>query len=149
MIRSFDGGFLERVMNDPSVLPSISRGKPVLMGHVLEDTNNVFLSNDYGGFLFLKHSPGVYDLHTQFLPEGRGAAVLIAGRDAAWYMFTETDCEILRTYALKSNRAASLMALRAGFIKTGESETYDGEEATLYAMTIKQWARNLCQQPSH
>jgi len=144
---SKDAAFLNRVANDPSVFPWISLGlKPPLdLTALLEDEHNIFLANEFGGFLFIAKPDYVYDVHTQFLPEGRGRTALAAAREAAFHMFTKTDAMRIDTTVALANRAADRLTRMMGFSKWGETEV-NGTPSNYYVLTLKEWARGLtCQ----
>ena len=143
MIRpSRDAAFLNRVVNDPSVLPHVNLGLTgqLDMTPLVEDQRNVFLANEWGGFLFIDKGEFVYEVHTQFLPEGRGKSAVRAARDAADYMFTMTDALRIDTYVQFDNPAAEWLSRATGFKKWGEVE-YCGQPCNYYVLTLKNWAR--------
>ena len=146
--RSFDGEFLNRVVNDPAVLPYVSLGlvETLDMRPFVADERNYFLANEWGGFLLLNEGDGVYDLHSQFLPQGRGIAVLQAAADAQRFMFTETDCMAVKTFCPQGNPAAKALARRGGFTKIGPVEIL-GIAGDMYILTRHDW-RAVCPQPS-
>lgn len=111
---------------------------------VLAKESNVFLANEYGGFLFVRLKAGRYEVHTQFLPEGRGNSLALA-REAAWHMFTQTDCLEIETYAPKENEAAWRLTVSMGF-RPIRSKKVNGRVCTVFLLNIKTWARSLCQQ---
>lgn len=77
---------------------------------VVSDPRNFLLENAYGGFLLVCVLPGVYEVHTQFLPQGRGKRAFSACVEAMEYMFTRTDCLRLITKAREDNEAAKALA---------------------------------------
>ena len=141
---SRDAAFLNRVVNHPAVHPWVSMG---LKGDLditalVEDPRNVFLANEWGGFLLIAKGDYVYELHTQFLPEGRGKSAYAAGREGCAYMFTKTDCLRIDTYIQLDNPAAERYARVVGFKKWGETELH-GHPCYYYVLTLKEWARRL------
>ena len=148
---SKDAEFLNRVVNHPSVLPYVSLGfkGPLDMTALVEDPANVFLANEWGGFLLIAKPDFVYELHTQFLPEGRGKDAYQAGRDGCDYMFTRTDCLRIDTYIQKAHAATERYARVVGFRRWGETEI-NGHSCYYYVLTLKEWARklDLCQSQS-
>lgn len=147
MIRSTDAAFLNRVVNDPSVFPYVSLGLegPFDLSGILSDWNNHFMCNEYGGFLFIKHKEYIYEVHAQFLPEGRGRSAIESALLAERYMFTKTDALRLDTYVAHDNRAASWFTRKVGFTKWGDV-TVNGVPSHYYVLTLKNWARSLeCQ----
>lgn len=143
---SRDAVFLNNVINHPEVFPHVSLGakSPLDLSSVLEDHRNYFLANEYGGFLLLAQPDYVYQVHTQFLPEGRGRKALSAARWAEQFMFTRTDALRLDTTVAYDNKAADWFTRKVGFVKWDDVEV-NGVMSHYYVLTLKQWARNLCQ----
>jgi hypothetical protein len=140
---STDAQLLNRVMNDPSVFPDISFGHPgPFDGTPLLKDGNYFFANEHGGFLLIWNGSGVYDVHTQFLPEGRGKRARLAALEVQRFMFTETDCVVIRTDCPHGNDKAVMLALWAGMRKTGTEEQL-GVPCDVYAITREEW---LCRQ---
>lgn len=117
--RSFDVQFLNRVVNDPAMEKSRLGVKNIDLTAAVSDPENIFLANEYGGFLFMKDGDG-YEVHTNFLPEGRGKVALDAARDAAAYIFTQTDAHWIRTLVPRGNVAAYALTKAMGFQATGD-----------------------------
>lgn len=146
LLRSTEAGFLNSVVNDPSVKPWVTLGLGELdLTEAVNNPDNVFLANAWGGFLFVKDGD-CYECHTQFLPEGRGKKALEAAREAAWYIFTRTAALAIRTYVPRGNVAAAALARRVGFSVWGVVELL-GTEMTVYMLTLKKWAEGLKCQP--
>jgi hypothetical protein len=139
--RSYDAEFLNRIVNDPSMEPARLGMKAIDLTEAVSNPDNVFLANEFGGFLFVKDGD-TYEVHTNFLPEGRGKAALAAAQQAAFYMFTETDCLAIRTYVPVGNVAADALTRRMGFSHWNTVEI-NGHEAKLYMLTLKEWCRCL------
>lgn len=146
--RSTDADFLNRVVNHPEVSRWMLGFKPPFdLSHLVNDPANIFLANEHGGFLFLKQEDYTYGVHTQFLPEGRGNSLRLA-RDAAFWMFTQSDALAIETYVPVDNVAARKLTIATGF-SLWHSMEVNGRACELYFFTLKQWAKTLCQQPSH
>ena len=146
MIReSRDYAFLNHVMNHESCKPDVGLGyKGDLDAKtLLENPRNHFLATDFGGFLVVDMGDGTYEVHTQFLPGGRGKAAREAAREAMEHMFLETDCMKLVTFCPNENRKAINLALYAG-MKKGSAHTELGVSGHIYSITVKEWL--LCQQ---
>lgn len=136
-----DVQFLNRVINDPSVHPHVSYGLDRIdLAQVLADEQNLFIANEHGGFLFVRDGD-VYEVHTQFLPEGRGPQLLSAAREAAAYIFTRTGAIGIRTM-IGDNQPAEALALAVGFQPWGEAAV-NGHPVTVFMLTIKEWAKRL------
>jgi len=142
---SRDSAFLNRIINDPSVFPFVSFGRkyPMDVNVVFRDRRNMFLTNEHGGFLFLFKGDGTYEVHTQFLPEGRGRMAMEAAKEASAFMFATVGCKLLTTYVENSNRRTRIFAIKAGFRKVGEVEL-NGFQFDEFHCTREEWGRT-CQ----
>ncbi|MDH2239068.1 hypothetical protein N5K27_22425 [Pigmentiphaga sp. GD03639] len=139
--RTFDAAFVNRVMNDPVVRPFIGPGPDILeMGPFVADRRNVVLATEHGCFLFHWYAPGVYEVHTQFLPAGRGRHALDAAVAAAHWMFVRTDCMEMLTKVAHSNRSAAWLAERVGFRPAFERECEGYGQTTYYHFLYQDWA---------
>lgn len=149
LARTFDARFLNEVLNHPAVFKWCStKGIDRLdLTTVAENQSNYVLMNEYGGFVFVPKGGSVYEVHTQFLPTGALVA-LSAAREAARYMFTQTDCESIVTYVPVGNRRAKRLTEAVGFEYTGtrgEWTYISGETVPIdwYELTKDRWQ---CQQ---
>ena len=118
--RSFDAERLNDIVNHPAVRPWVCGVYPdyIDLTEIVANRDNYLLETESGMFLMLKKESGTYEIHTQFLPEGAGAA-LPAAREGLNYMFTKTPCERLTTSIPVGNKHAKLLALRMGFTYQG------------------------------
>lgn len=115
--RTFDPAFLNQVVNHADVRPWLGqdRASPISMDALVANFENIALVNEYGGFVFVKLGPGIYEVHTQFLPSGRGEKAVNAARQAARYMFKEAHASVLITDVPEDNSGALRLALATGF----------------------------------
>lgn len=113
--RVFDAAFLNQVANHPEVRPWLGGEGEIDFQPALNDANNIGLVTDGGGWLIHKLGPGLYECHTQFLPDQRGRHVVAAMREGFRYMFTETDCMEVVSRIPDGNRGAEGLAQAAGF----------------------------------
>ncbi len=137
---SLDAWFLNYVINDPSVFPWVSLGAegPLDMTAAVMDPKNLFLKNEYGGFLLIDKGDQVFEIHTQFLPEGRGRKARTAAREAMQYVFTRTLCQMLVTHCPLDNKPSAWLALSAGMKFVGKAYPL-GVEADMYVITKDEW----------
>lgn len=114
--RSFDANFLNSVLNHPEVYPWVcgTLGAPFDYTPFLQDHRNYMFRASHGAFLAMFQGDGRYEVHTQFLPEGRGTA-FDAAIESIDYMFSNTDCTELTTMVPVGNAAAKRLAEKAGF----------------------------------
>lgn len=52
----------------------------------------VLMPNEFSVFIFLPHDTGLYNVHTAILPKGRGRLGIKAFKQAAQWMFKNTNC---------------------------------------------------------
>src|SRR5271157_2022336 len=101
MNRSFDATTFNRQLNHPRVYPLIApNGVGVLdLSTIVADESNYLLMNEEktGSLLFHNIALATYELHTIFLPLGRGRRALHDMKASLRWMFTRTDCEQLYT----------------------------------------------------
>lgn len=150
LARTHDAAFMNSVVNHPAIKPQVSLGMEGTLDltPLVSDEGNVCLQNEHGGFLFIRSEHDCFDVHTQFLPEGRGPAALASAREAAWFMFTQTHCLAIRTFVGSTNHPARALTKRMGFVKIDDGELF-GVTGEWFLLTIKQWARGLCQSQAH
>lgn len=140
-----DPALLNRVINDPSVRPWVGGGDVELdVTPWTSNPANVILVNEHGGFCGIKQEDGVYELHTNLLPEGRGAKAFHAAREAAHYLFTRTDAHEIVTKVPAFNRRADRFVRTFGyterFRRSNAAIGPDGPcDVTYFAYTIDQW----------
>lgn len=145
--RVFSAEPLNEVVNHHEVRPWV--GFPWLgrldLTQAVADPRNVLLMAEGGGFLFIQQEPGIYEAHSQFLPEHRGENVVTAARDAERFMFTRTDCIEIRSKVPHGNVAAAAFAKKMRyelqFERTHGWQTVEGlVPCKYYARSITQWA---------
>jgi|SRR3972149_236101 len=140
-----DAAFLNEIANHPEVRPWLGGEGPVDYGPIMAVPSTVAVANEHGGFLFHEHGPGRFEVHSQFLPEGRGRCALAAMVEARRFMFTATDCLELRTRVPANNRAAWSLARHAGFQESFRREkswpTPSGErvDISFQVLHLERW----------
>lgn len=139
--RAYKPDFMNSVINDPSVRDGAEVKGVGDLTEISRNLNNYVLTTEFGGFIAIKKMAGLYECHTQFLPEGRGAHAIEAARESLRYMFIETDCERIITKVKFDNRQAQLFA--AQFMqKRGRTGDY-----FYYSVDLDDWAQadDVCQ----
>lgn len=146
VVREFAAARLNNVVNHPEVRPWVAmQGQGVLdLSPVVADLNNVLLMAAGGGFIFQNFGDGVYEVHSQFLPEHRGEAVIAAARDAERYMFTRTDCMEIRSKVPEGNVGAAAFARKMRYeLQFERANAWLSDRGSLsvkyYARTLNQW----------
>lgn len=114
--RTMSPTLFDEVANHPEVRPWLGGGTGPLDTRPWVENPAVFcLEADKGGFVFHPILAGVYELHTMFLPEGRGKALMDAAREAWRYMFTQTDALEIVTKCPDDNTGARMASSQHGF----------------------------------
>jgi hypothetical protein len=131
--RVYNADFINSVINHPSVKDGAEVKDIADLSEVAANLNNFILVNEHGGFVVIKKMPGVYECHTQFLPEGRGQAAVDAVNEALNYMFLETDCIRIVTKVNVNNKPVRLF--------TGQFFKRRGEigDHYYYSMDMEDW----------
>lgn len=139
--RTMSADFLNEVANDEAVRPFVGGTGLVDVTSIVTNPQNIALVNDHGGFIFVRDEATRFELHTLLLPDGRGADVLPAFEEAARFIFTATDALEILTKIPASNRAADLMARRAGFVPifTRSGVWPDGSDVVFFALSLDAW----------
>ena len=109
---------LNRIVNDPSVLPFVKGDRPEPLDFSIEVANpdNYLLMGQHGGVFFEMVQGGIYEAHTQVLPEGRGEWTTSMVHAALHWMFTRTDALEIVTKVPKGNYAARALTRAMGLI---------------------------------
>lgn len=116
--RSRDVAFFNAVANDPAVRPFMGGedGPNGLdLAPLIENPAVVTLRAAHGGWIYVPILAGAYELHTLFLPEGRGRPHLRAAVEGFRFMFVETDCLEILTKCPDDNGAARWASSHLGF----------------------------------
>jgi hypothetical protein len=152
--RTFDAAEVNPIVNHPSVLsmitvPGIATAD---LTEVLRDPRNICLVTD-GGCIMFGHAhgqfdkePGIYEVHTNFLPEYRGRHAIRASLAAYRWIFTHTDCMALVTRVPAFNRAADMFCRIVGATKEYERKaiwpTATGPvDLAFWALRYDDWVR--------
>lgn len=144
--RSFDATLANAIMNHPEVFAFIATpGTDAIdLSPVISDTNNILLMAVGGAILFLARGPGLYEVHTNFLPGYRGRHAIRASRAAYRWMFTHTPCMTLRTMVPVTNKGADafcrLVGARYEFTRERLWPTPSGlVDAKFYSLHYHDW----------
>lgn len=142
--RTFDAVFLNRVANHPEVRPwlGLPEAGPLDFQPFLDDPSNIGIEADGGGWILASKGLGIYEIHSLFLPEGRGASFFRNAREMLRYVFTRTDCVEIWTQCPDDNLAARMAALKNGFREIARREGIWGEDkvgVSYQSLPIDQW----------
>ncbi len=145
MHRATDAVFLNRVVNDPEVHSHLYSNEPLDMSSLVADRRNLVLNGEHGSMIFSENAPGVAEIHTQVLPDGRGPWALEFARQCVDYLFTRTGVNEVFTRVPEGNVAAAALARACG-AKTEHRTRQrmpNGEEpmVEIYSGRIQDWIR--------
>lgn len=143
--RATDAAFINYVANEPSVHPHLlAGGQAIDYTPVVNDANNVVLVGSHGGMVFHKCMPGIFEVHTQALPEGRGRWTLEMAHSCLMWMFTRTDAIEIFTRVPHGNEPARTLTLNVGgVLEQHVSIPIHGDDVTfgVYRLRIEDWIK--------
>lgn len=144
--RTLSADFLNRVANDPEVRPWLGEGPAEIdLSQVIANHLNIALEAPHGGWVLINQGDGAFELHTMFLPAGRGASYARHAQLALQWLFTRTEAVEIRTKIPDTNLAANTAARLAGFHEVFRREGIwdDGEGnfcgCSFQKLTIDDW----------
>lgn len=136
---------INAVVNHPEVRPWVAEGvAPIDLSPQVANPRNILLMGEHGGVMFLHVTDGVYESHTQVLPEARGEWTRALTDACARYMFTRTDAYEITTRVPAGHIAAAAAArctgMRHEFTRPG-GMLFKGErvDAHIYSGRIQDW----------
>lgn len=136
------------VINHPEVQPFVKglAKLPLDLSPAVLNPNNVLLMGQHGGVFFHQHQPGIYEAHTQVVPEGRGAWTVAMVKAALHWMFTRSDAVEILTRCPKGNFAARALAKAIGgkmLFTNPRGWVMDDVviSADIFALTIQDWLK--------
>lgn len=147
--RSFEAAGINAVINHPVVFPLVSVPgiDRIDVSAIVADPRNVLLMADGGGVLFIADiEPGIYEVHTNFLPEKRGVNAIRSSLAAYRWMFTHTDCMTLQTKVPAFNKPAEQFCRVVGAIRDFDRKAVwpakDGPvDLSFWSMRYDDWVR--------
>ncbi len=141
-----DARKLNLIVNHPDIHPwvrGLETGE-LDVGPVIAHEGNVCLLAEHGGVLFHKLQPGLYEAHSQCLPEGRGAWMVRCTAACLHWLFTHTDAVEVVTKCPEGNLAAKGLCRAmhlshqftnpVGWVMGGKPVP-----AEIYALTVQRW----------
>lgn len=144
--REFDATRINEVLNDPSVRPWVADATNDLIdiSRLVENRNNFLLMGEFGGCLFVKILPGIYEVHTQVLKSGRGEWARNLSKACAHYIFTKSDAHEILTRVPRGHVAAKIFTLLTGFRyehTATNSSVFRGRtvDVDIYRRSIQEW----------
>jgi len=147
--RELSADRINAVLNDPAVRPWVADmgAGEIDVSPIVENTNNILLMGRYGGCLCFCPQPGIYEVHTQVLSEGRGRWALDFVRAGASWMFTHTDAYEIMTRVSHGHVAAKALTLRAGMkyeFTRDDGPSFKGSNppCDIYSFRIQDWVQS-------
>lgn len=128
---------LEKIANDPTILPYVSDDGPLDFSKI---TNAVFVMFGDGGFIFQMVRPVMWEAHAVF--RRKNGSALPKAEAALGAMFRRPDCSAVVARIPVKNRAAALLAKRAGFKPLPVKDSWRGDELKCFGITKEEW--NKC-----
>lgn len=136
------------VMNHPACFPHLCAGRKDLIDltAVVANRRNYVFCGPIGAVVLQERMPGLYEMHTAVLPEGR-RQTFQAARQVFFYMFTRTPCVEILTHCPDGNDLAIVAAKLAGFTADWTVDAYYPRadryvDSTVYTLAVKDWAKN-------
>lgn len=133
MNRTFDPVRVNYLVNHPDVRPFIGGdpAEPLDLSAAVANDENIFLDGEHGGFACIWSAPGVYEIHTFVLPEGRGEWAV---KFAAWGIafLVENGAHHLWTRILPEAGNVRAFAIKMGMKPAGRQTLDLGTGPTIY-----------------
>ncbi len=107
---------LNRLLNHPEVYPFVKGAcvGPLDLTSAVANEDNYLLMGQFGGLFFQALQPGLYEVHSQCYPEGRGAWMVNFVKGCLHWIFTRTDAVEIMTRCPHGNLAALGLARAIG-----------------------------------
>lgn len=120
-MRIYDADRLNYLVNHPEIRPFVGGDvtKPIDLTPAVNDPANIMLGGDHGAFCCSWTGPGVYEVHTLILPEGRGKWAYEFARSARQHI-VELGAKHLWTRVQPDAANVRFFTLRAGFRPAGK-----------------------------
>jgi hypothetical protein len=147
--RHTDARAINTVLNHPLVRPDVADlGEGLIdISAKVADPANVLLMGEHGGVFAIAILPGVYEVHTQVLPAGRGAWAYAFAREFTHWMFTRADAYELMTRIPHEHLGARSLAVRSGMkmdFSRADGCVWRGQPmaADIFSMRVQDWVRD-------
>lgn len=147
IIRELDANHINQVLNHPEVREWVANDTDgvIDLTPAVSDQRNVLLMGEHGGCFFAQIQAGVYEVHTQVLPSGRGKWTRLLTEACARFMFTQTDAYEIVTRIPQPHVAARTAAQQQGmkleFTRPGEVVFKNQRcDVDIYSFRLQDWA---------
>lgn len=147
MERSLDAARANAILNDPDVFRFVSENGNALdvTKQIAEKRNFLFLG-EHGLTLYLSILPGIFEVHSAALKNGRGSWMLSFAQRSLDAIFTQSDAQEVMTRVPKGNVAATALTKACGFVHEFDSMhecLFDGQKVTpgTWRLSIHDWVK--------
>lgn len=130
-----DPARLNFLANHPEIRPHVGGEGALDLTALALNPAVIVLDSEHGAFVLVPILPQVYELHTMFLPEGRGRDFFDRAREMFRYVFCETDAVEIVTKVPDDNRGAAVACAKTGF-----RERFHRENVSYRSLSIEGWA---------
>lgn len=144
---------INAVLNHPDVRPDVAPPKAgvIDVSDGVANRNNILLMGEWGGCLFVKMMPGMYEVHTQVLGEGRGAWARDMTEACADWMFSRSDAFEIVTRIPKHHVGARALAMATGMrleMRIPDATVWREKRQAIdiYGFRIQDWFSNAGQE---
>ena len=144
--RATDAVRINEILNHQSVRPLVSDTAGAIDLSAVAGNPDIFiLLGDHGGFVLTRLMSGVFEAHTQILPEGRGEWALSFVQAGLRWMFTRTEAYDILTRVPDGHLSAKALAVKTGFRYEFTSDhpyQFNGRTVSsdVYSIRLQDWA---------
>lgn len=144
--RAKDAEFINAILNHPEVRPFIyGRPGPLDVTNVVGNPAHLVLTGKHGGIIFIQHIIGLWEIHTAFLPSGRGVWGLQFAQEAGDWLFSRTNATEIFTRIPEGNIGALALARAGGMMLEHKVPQPLGDgtlsQVSIYGGRIQDWIR--------
>ena len=144
LTRATDASFLNEVCNDPTVRPFLHGRGSIDLTAEIANADNVALQGEHGGMLMVQVVKGIFELHTNVLPDGRGPWALEMAHACMDWLFSRTNAIEVYTRVPAGNTAARALTMACG-AKLEQKITQDlgggPMPVEIYSGRLQDWIR--------
>lgn len=134
--RTMDAARLNALANHPDIRPFVLGGEgPLDLTPLVMNPAVVVLEAEHGAFVLVPIQKTVYELHTLWTPEGRGAPFFAHAAEMFCYVFTRTPALEVVTKVPDGNRGAAIASAKVGF-----RERFHRAVMSFRSISIEAWA---------